>query len=64
MSRHHIVRQLFAEVIPLFPDQNFHLGGDEVATACWKADASITEWMRNNGYAVYPNALQAPTIVV
>lgn len=46
-----IVRKLFDELFPLFPDQAFHLGGDEVATACWNADASITSWMRENGYA-------------
>jgi hexosaminidase len=47
-----IVTKLFNEVIPLFPDAAFHLGGDEVATGCWNADESITLWMRENGYAV------------
>eukprot|EP00301_Raphidiophrys_heterophryoidea_P026057 c8892_g1_i1.p1 GENE.c8892_g1_i1~~c8892_g1_i1.p1 ORF type:complete len:599 (-),score=133.54 c8892_g1_i1:177-1973(-) len=36
----------------LFPDHMFHLGGDEVNTACWTQSASISQWMAANNYTV------------
>ena len=32
---------------PLFPDELFHLGGDEVDTSCWESDSEISTWLRD-----------------
>eukprot|EP00911_Craspedida_sp_UC1_P000889 UC1_evm1s677 len=49
----------------LFPDNMFHLGGDEVNTACWTQSESISKWLRarnltaDGGYAYFVNRTQA-----
>ena len=35
---------------PLFVDNFFHLGGDEVDTTCWERDEEIAAWMKNQSY--------------
>ena len=31
----------------IFPDNYFHMGGDEVDTSCWKTTARIIDWMKS-----------------
>jgi len=45
--------KLFAEVASTFPDSFLHMGGDEVVLDCWKANASIAEWMAQHNYTTY-----------
>ena len=33
----------------LFPDRHFHVGGDEISGADWKANSRVEEFMRTNG---------------
>mmetsp|Transcript_36858 Transcript_36858/g.110490 ORF Transcript_36858/g.110490 Transcript_36858/m.110490 type:complete len:510 (-) Transcript_36858:186-1715(-) len=43
----------------LFPDEFFHLGGDEVNTGCWTKDSEISAWLKSknmsadDGYAYF-----------
>lgn len=46
------------EMSALFPDQFFHIGGDEVDDNAWKKNASIREFMRQNAISD-TKALQA-----
>ena len=41
--------RLFGEMAGLFPDPYFHLGGDEISGADWKANPQIQEFMRASG---------------
>lgn len=41
--------RLFGEMTALFPDQYFHVGGDEISGADWKANPQVQEFMRANG---------------
>jgi len=61
--------ELFGEMTTLFPDQYFHIGGDEVTPHHWLNNPSIVEFMTANGFVnspleegageVNPHALQA-----
>jgi len=37
--------------VPLFPDNMFHLGGDEVNTDCWTSTPSINNWLNANNFS-------------
>ena len=41
--------RLFGEMAALFPDQYFHVGGDEISGADWKANPQILDFMKANG---------------
>lgn len=41
--------QFIAEMVKLFPDQFFHVGGDEVNGKQWAASAKIQEFMKAHG---------------
>ena len=41
--------RLFGEMAALFPDRYFHVGGDEISCADWKANPQVQEFMRANG---------------
>lgn len=47
-----------AEMVQLFPDRYWHVGGDEVDPTHWRESESIQRWMRENGVAD-AHALQA-----
>ncbi len=40
--------RLFGEMTALFPDRDFHVGGDEVSDAAWSADAGVQAFMKAN----------------
>jgi hexosaminidase len=40
---------LLGEMTVLFPDKNFHIGGDEVSDGAWMKDPAITGYMAANG---------------
>ncbi|HKB39545.1 MAG TPA: family 20 glycosylhydrolase [Gemmataceae bacterium] len=41
--------RLFGEMAALFPDQYFHVGGDEISGADWAANSQIQDFMKANG---------------
>uniref|UniRef100_A0A1B0CZC5 Beta-hexosaminidase n=1 Tax=Phlebotomus papatasi TaxID=29031 RepID=A0A1B0CZC5_PHLPP len=44
------IRELFGEVTQAFPEQYFHLGGDEVGFECWSTNPDIVEYMKSKNY--------------
>jgi hexosaminidase len=42
------LNRLFGEMAGLFPDQYFHVGGDEISGADWKANSPVQEFMKAN----------------
>lgn len=42
---------LIGEIAELFPDRDFHIGGDEVDPAQWKRSASVQAFMKSEGIA-------------
>lgn len=53
------VEIVMREMADVFPDEYFHLGGDEVNQGCWNAVPSILSWMQSNGFASYNASSQA-----
>jgi hexosaminidase len=47
-STYRLLEKVFGEMAKLFPDQYFHVGGDEVDGKYWDNDPKIQAWMRNN----------------
>ncbi|EGG16373.1 beta-N-acetylhexosaminidase [Cavenderia fasciculata] len=47
---YNFLQNLFAEMTTVFPDEYFHVGGDEVVFGCWQEDPSIVQWMNNNNF--------------
>ena len=45
-ATYELLDTVFGEMERLFPDQYFHIGGDEVDGKYWDNDASIQTWMR------------------
>ncbi|CAH8605066.1 unnamed protein product [Schistosoma rodhaini] len=43
---YNFVSQLYKELFNVFPDNWFHLGGDEVEYHCWRSNPSIIEFMK------------------
>lgn len=41
--------RLFGEMAALFPDEYFHVGGDEVSGADWEANPQIQDFMKTTG---------------
>ena len=41
--------RLLGEMAALFPDQYFHVGGDEISGTDWKANRQVQDFMRANG---------------
>jgi len=45
------LQNFFNEIAPIFPDQYFHTGGDEVVTGCWAQDPNIQQWMNKMDFS-------------
>ena len=52
------LERVLGEMAGLFPDEYFHIGGDEVDAKQWKASPRIVDYMKTNGLQD-PAALQA-----
>ncbi len=52
------LERVLGEMAALFPDEYFHIGGDEVDAKQWKASPRIVDYMKTNGLKD-PAALQA-----
>jgi N-acetyl-beta-hexosaminidase len=57
-STYEFLDKLFTEMAGLFPDEYFHIGGDEVKPDHWKANQDIQKFMKDNNIAD-EHALQA-----
>lgn len=57
-STYELIEKLLAEVSTLFPDEYFHLGGDEVSYSAWEDNDDIVRFMAENDIGD-PEALQA-----
>jgi hexosaminidase len=44
------IQALLEELAAIFPDNFFHLGGDEVDQKCWQHTPSVQAWMASVGY--------------
>lgn len=53
-----LLEGFFKEILQLFPDNFFHIGGDEVVYRCFEEDKNITHWMQQNGIATYNQLMQ------
>jgi hexosaminidase len=47
-ATYRLIDVVFGEMEKLFPDQYFHIGGDEVDGKYWDKDEHIQEWMRTH----------------
>ncbi len=45
------LERFIAEMVTLFPDRSWHIGGDEVDPAQWKSSPTIQQWMTQNNVA-------------
>ena len=52
------VSKVIQSMSALFPDNVFHIGGDEVVYGCWGEDSAIQAWMKKNGYSNYNELMQ------
>ncbi|KAL0484177.1 hexosaminidase [Acrasis kona] len=46
-----VIDAVFAYVKKVTKNSYIHIGGDEIATQCWKADKQIQQWMKQKGYS-------------
>lgn len=53
------LERLFAGLGDAFPDEAVHIGGDEVAAACWAAVPRVAAWLRARGMPTNASTLQA-----
>jgi hexosaminidase len=43
--------KLFAEVVSLFPDAVFNVGGDEVHCSCWQSNSEVAAFIKSNNFS-------------
>lgn len=62
------VRNLFSEIVQVFPDQYLHLGGDEVPFDCWASNPEIIAYMKahnmSNKYELLENEYIAKVLAI
>jgi len=45
-----VIDGLFSDMSQIFPDEYFHIGGDEVVFGCWETNANVSAWMKAMGF--------------
>lgn len=48
-TTYQFVDQFIEEMVTLFPERSWHIGGDEVEPTQWKTNPTIQQWMSANG---------------
>ncbi|KAG0235147.1 hypothetical protein BGW42_005797 [Actinomortierella wolfii] len=46
-----VIDAVYAQVAPLFPDQHFHGGSDEINFRCWNSSKIITDYLEEHGHS-------------
>jgi len=41
--------ELYKDMLEIFDNDLFHMGGDEVNLACWNSSSEITDYLKANG---------------
>eukprot|EP01028_Stygiella_incarcerata_P005243 TRINITY_DN2232_c0_g1_i1.p1 TRINITY_DN2232_c0_g1~~TRINITY_DN2232_c0_g1_i1.p1 ORF type:complete len:526 (+),score=134.67 TRINITY_DN2232_c0_g1_i1:106-1683(+) len=44
------LQNFLTEIVPMFEDKFFHIGGDEVVYGCWEEDSNISAFMKSKGW--------------
>ncbi|KAI9374414.1 glycoside hydrolase superfamily [Aspergillus egyptiacus] len=52
------VRDVYTELSGIFPDNWFHVGGDEINTNCYNFSTYVTEWFAEDDSRTYNDLLQ------
>lgn len=58
-STYRFLNNFIGEMAKLFPDQYFHIGGDEVDPREWKENPKITAFLKKHGMADRPHPYEA-----
>ncbi|KPI46088.1 Beta-hexosaminidase 1 [Cyphellophora attinorum] len=53
-----VVAGVFKEVAPLFPDNVYHVGGDEIQTGCYNFSSGIVEWLEDDTNRTWSDLVQ------
>jgi hexosaminidase len=53
-----VLAGVYNEVASLFPDNVYHIGGDEIQTGCYNFSEPITEWFADNSSRTYSDLVQ------
>jgi hexosaminidase len=52
------LKTLLAEIVPLFGEDMFMVGGDEVDYSCWLSNPEVVQWVANKGWGNGSAAMQ------
>jgi len=44
-----VLENIYREMISMFGDIQFHMGGDEIHVGCWNASSDVTTWLSQKG---------------
>lgn len=53
-----VLRGVYTEVASLFPDNVYHVGGDEIQTGCYNFSEPIMEWLNDNTTRTWSDLVQ------
>jgi hexosaminidase len=53
-----VLGNIYTELTTLFPDNVYHVGGDEIQTGCYNFSEPITEWLADNSSRTYSDLVQ------
>eukprot|EP00033_Pygsuia_biforma_P000207 GCRY01000259.1.p1 GENE.GCRY01000259.1~~GCRY01000259.1.p1 ORF type:complete len:518 (-),score=131.67 GCRY01000259.1:530-2083(-) len=48
-----VIEAVISELAAVFPDNYFHIGGDELVLGCWRESAAVSHFMKEKGIATY-----------
>lgn len=52
-----VLQDIYREMLQMFRQPTvFHMGGDEVSTACWNTSAEVRDWMTRRGWTEHTEA--------
>jgi len=46
---YNLLENIYREMVTMFGDTQFHMGGDEIHVGCWNTSHDVTEWLRQRG---------------
>lgn len=45
-----VIQEVYLELTDIFPDNLFHVGGDEVSVGCYNSSSEIRQWLLDNNH--------------